>query len=176
MKRVPIPTETEWQEIRYHPKDIITRIKWGDDKSWEKEIPGCKIEHIPEDLGFMKYLTNDIKVRIIYPEDAEEMYVEPLAKMHNAFWDCVSEVIYSVYPFPASHCSKNAWKLGGRIHGILARIYWDNLDYKKHTPQSWANTLNNMLTFIENNKIKKEEQLETIIDGLFVLIGAEEKI
>lgn len=170
IKRVPIPKETEWKEIWYHPKDIITRIGWGGDKAWEQEIPSCKIEVIPEDLGFMKNLIYDIKVRIIYPEGAQEMYVEPLVKMHNVFWDCVSEVIYGVYPFPAFRCSKKPWILGGKISRIFASIYWDDLDYKKYTPQEWANTLNNMLEFVENNKIKKEDQVDWIKENLIALI------
>ena len=168
--RVKIPAVTEWKEVWYHPQPFITRIRWGEDKTWQEEVPGCKIEVIPEDLGFMRGLTNGIKVKIIYPDDKQEMYVVPLSEMHMPFWDYSSEVIGVVYPWPKREFEKIS-KLRMKINSILAKTYWDKMDYKKYTPQEWATTLNNILDFIENNKIKNEEnqliwlteQLEKII-------------
>ena len=179
-KRLDNPKETEWKEIRYHPSPIVTRLSWGQDEFWYKEIPGCKIEVIPEDLGFMKNLVHDIKVKIIYPDDWEEMYAEPLASIHNDFWMfCMDQVIYTVYPFyhragkKTSGKLKKQWEIGGKIHSIVAKVYWDNANqYKKYTPNEWAKLLNNILDFIESNKIiakddySNEQQLNKFEENL----------
>lgn len=85
------------------------------------------------------------------------MYVEPLAKIHNKFWDAMSEVTYEVYPF--SHRNMKKFHLGGAVHSFVAEFYWNNLDYKQFTPDTWVEKLNSILDFIEKNGIKKEDDL-----------------
>ena len=46
------------------------------------------------------------------------------------------------------------------INGILSRIYWDT-DYSQYTPKEWAEMLNTMMDFVENNVIKKKDELES---------------
>jgi len=47
------------------------------------------------------------------------------------------------------------------IHSIVANWYWDTVGqtWKNYTPQEWCELLNAMLTYIEENKLKKIEEI-----------------
>lgn len=152
--------ETNWKEIYYKPQPIITRIKYGGDKYWLEM--NCTIEVVPEDLGFMKYLTNDIKVKITFPDDHVDMYVEPLATLHEEFFNELNEIIWEEYPYPKnrrSHKQKELWRLGGKIHSQIAAYYHWSLNYKDYTPATWVELLNDILEFI-----KQKPELHEVVN------------
>jgi hypothetical protein len=171
--RIDVPENEVWKDVYYHPEPIITRaMHYNAEKSWQKQIPGCKIECIDEKIGYMSGLNMGIKIKIIYPEDWQEHYIEPLANIHTSFWDCMSAVIYNTYPFYNRNKNgtvngklKKLWELGGKIHSIVAEIYW-NTSYNKYNPEQWVIMLNNILAFIENNKIDSEDRLNWIKENL----------
>ena len=171
MKRIPIPEQKEWIDIYYHPEPIITIMKgYEEDKYWKEQIPGCKIEAVPDERsGFLMNLSSGVKIKVIYPDDWKEHYVEPLATIHTQFWMyAMSELIYGIYPFP-SHNNKKKFHIGGKVNKIVSDFYWDNSvgdSYKKYTPETWVNFLNKIMDYVENNPVKDEFYLEEFRLGL----------
>ncbi len=159
-ERISIPDETEWQHIYYHPEPIVTVLDNLEHvKAWEATIPGCRIEFFENDAHRAGFMSRGIKAKIFYPDDFQEHMAEPLAKMHTEFWmNKLDTLLYGLYPF--NSYNKPRHYLMTDINGILSRIYWDT-DYSQYTPKEWAEMLNTMMDFVENNVIKKKDELES---------------
>lgn len=153
--RIEFQGEQSWETITYHPKPFVTWFKYPHSKDYYKE-KGCTIEILPLPEGFMSNLVRGVKVRISWPDDHTQSYVEPLASFHNQFWGATSEVHHNTYPYDNNRKTK-AYRqhfMGYDINSFIADYYWE-LDYKNYTPEEWANHLNKIL-----------ETLETKVDSI----------
>ena len=160
---IAIPKATEWQTITYHPKPFYVDYCGGGDKYLkEKETEGYTVEVVKEDIGYR--LRKGIRVKLIPPSDLTEFYIEPLATMHKSFFNKLSEVLHTVYPWIKNRRIKNM-TFRSDIHSIVADWYWDTIGqtWKKYTPTEWCELLNGMLTYIEENKLKNVEEIQFFI-------------
>lgn len=150
--RLDIPNkDLKWEEIWYHPEDRIISAGYNFEEYYKKNIPGCRIEVVEENLG-MKYLSNTLKYKLIYPDDWKEMYVDPLATIHLNFWNIFDKILWNLYS--SNKITQTTRAIHNGIHSMIAEIYWES-NYKDYTPYQWVERLNKILDFTENNRLSK---------------------
>lgn len=171
--RLSPPEEKEWRRIHYTPKE---HLKWVHDGEWEKEFERDinegytfyslypRSEHykrIMRDWWGGKHTGKVISTIccIKAPKNGKkESWVEPLATIHKAFWNCLSTVLHNVYP----NTSKAMMKRCKPIHTAVAELYWRDLknEWKRGTPEDWTEKLNKILEWLE-----ADENRATSLDG-----------
>lgn len=168
MIRVAGVAETEWATITYHPTPFNTRTNDYKVTEYWRSVYGpateVKVDRVRDDAeraNFMGALRTDIPITVI-PDPAKiESYVEPLATIHNRFWEAASAVCWAVYPLSGRAFRHNR-KPHDQVHSLLADLYWRFADWKAYTPQTWVDQLNHWLELVEQNRVRSESDLDAL--------------
>lgn len=153
MIQLDYPKEKDWREIWYQPQPFVVTLEhYGSDKYWLER--GYTIRVLSkEDHGMFNGLVRGVTVELTPPE-GKEMYVEPLATIHKAFWEKMAEVQWDMY----DGSRKPDFAKRQALHEAVIHIYWELLDYKDYTPDSFVGQLNTFLRILQENCLKNDSR------------------